>query len=102
MTKENVFNIIYEMICSYKEYVFEEPYVILVSPKCYDYLISYTNDIKWLSKFQNNKSKINYLFGVPVEISTYINQEAICMNKEEYKKYCDYRFSKEWFERNSL
>lgn len=98
MTEKNVFNIIYEMICKYKEF-YEEPYIILVSPKCYDYLIKYANDIKWLSKFKKDINKIEYLFGIPVEISKYMIQEAICMDEKEYKKYCDYRFSIEWFER---
>lgn len=99
MDKENVFNIIHEMICRYKEFTNEEPYILLVSPKCYDYLIEYSSDIKWLSKFKKDINKIEYLCGIPVEISKYIIQEAICMNEKDYKKYCDYRFNKEWFER---
>ena len=45
-----------------------------------------------LAKLGNDKEKINYIFGIPIEISHYIIQEAICMNERDYKKYCDYRF----------
>ena len=40
--------------------------------------------------------KLKYLFGVPVEISKYIIQPAIAMNENDYKKYCEYRFTQDY------
>lgn len=94
MNEESVFNIIHEMICSYKEFTHEEPYIILVSPKCYDYLIKIQISTKQLTDTKSIK-KIKTVFGVPIEISNYINQEAICMNKNDYKEYCMDKFNLE-------
>ena len=97
---KNPFNIIYNMIEEYKKYSDEKPYVILVSPKTYMNIreeLEDSNAWRYLSKLKNDKEKINYIFDIPVEISHYIIQEAICMNERDYKKYCDYRFQKDLF-----
>lgn len=91
------FNIIHNMIEEYEKYTNEKPYVILVSPKTYINVrkeLENSNAWRYLAKLENDKKKINYIFGVPVEISHYIIQEAICLNERDYKKYCDYRFMK--------
>ena len=90
------FNIIYNMIEEYEKYTNEKPYVILVSPKTYMNIreeLENSNAWRYLDKFKNDNLKINYIFDIPVEISRYIIQEAICMNENDYKKYCDYRFT---------
>ena len=92
---ENPFNIIHNIIKEYEKYTDEKPYVILVSPKTYINIreeLENSNAWRYLAKLEDDYSKINYIFGVPVEISHYIIQEAICMNERDYKKYCDYRF----------
>lgn len=92
---ENPFNIIHNMIEEYEKHTNEKPYVILVSPKTYINIreeLEKSNAWKCLAKLGNDKEKINYIFGIPIEISHYIIQEAICMNERDYKKYCDYRF----------
>ncbi len=94
---ENSFNIIHNMIEEYEKYTNEKPYVILVSPKTYINIreeLENSNAWRYLTKLENDKEKINYIFDVPVEISHYIIQEAICMNERDYKKYCEYRFMK--------
>lgn len=94
---KNPFNIIHNMIEEYEKYTNEKPYVILVSPKTYINVrkeLENSNAWRYLAKLENDKEKINYIFGVPVEISHYIIQEAICLNERDYKKYCDYRFMK--------
>ena len=95
---KNPFNIIYNMIEEYEKYTDEKPYVILVSPKTYINIreeLENSNAWKYLTKLENDKAKINYIYGVPVEISHYIIQEAICMNETDYKKYCDYKYIKD-------
>lgn len=95
--KEDIFNIIHQMICDYEKYTDEKPYIILIRPKTYIELRKYledTNAWRYLAKTEDDKEKINYIFGIPVEISHYIIQEAICMNERDYKKYCEYRFMK--------
>ncbi len=95
---KNPFNIIHNMIEEYEKYTDEKPYVILVSPKTYINIIEElenSNAWRYLEKLGNNKEKINYIFDIPIEISHYIIQEAICMNERNYKKYCEYRFMKD-------
>ena len=97
---KNPFNIIHDMIQQYEKATDEKPYVILVSPKTYMNLreeLEDSNAWRYLAKLQDDKTKINYIFDIPVEISHYIIQEAICMNERDYKKYCDYRFQKDLF-----
>ena len=97
---KNPFNIIYEMIEGYEKVTDEKPYVILVSPKMYMNIreeLENSNAWRYLAKLENDKEKINYIFDIPVEISHYIIQEAICMNERDYKKYCNYRFQKDLF-----
>lgn len=94
---ENPFNIIHNMIEKYEKYTNEKPYMILVSPKTYINIreeLENSNAWRYSTKLENDKEKINYIFDVPVEISHYIIQEAICMNERDYKKYCEYRFMK--------
>lgn len=97
---KNSFNIIHEMIEEYEKYTNEKPYVILVSPKTYMNIreeLEDSNAWRYLDKLENDNLKINYIFDIPVEISHYIIQEAICMNERDYKNYCDYRFQKDLF-----
>lgn len=97
---KNPLNIIHDMIEQYEKVIDERPYVILVTPKTYVNLreeLENTNAWRYLAKLENDKEKINYIFGIPIEISHYIIQEAICMNERDYKKYCDYRFQKDLF-----
>ena len=100
---KDIFNIIHEMIIQYEKVTDEEPYIILVSPKTYinlrDYLEN-TNAWKYLAKIDDDKDKINYVFGVPIEISNYIIQEVICMNKKDYEKYCEYKCVKDLFKKD--
>ena len=95
---KNPFNIIHNMIEEYEKYTYEKPYVILVSPETYMNIreeLENTNAWRYLAKLENDKEKINYIFDIPIEISHYIIQEAICMNERDYKKYCNYRFMKD-------
>lgn len=98
----NFFNSIYNMIEEYEEATKEMPYVILIQPETYDNLINEqreTSAWRYLEKhYKEDIFKLKYLFGVPVEISKLIIQPAIAMNEEYYKKYCEYRFEKEWLE----
>lgn len=99
--KEDIFNIIHEMICQYEKATDEKPYVMLIRPKTYIELrnnLENTNAWRYLAKIEYDKDKINYMFGIPVEISNYIIQDAICMNERDYKKYCEYRFAKDYLE----
>lgn len=91
---KNPIYIIRTMIEEYKKLVDENPYIILVSPKTYINIIKdieNSNYKKYLAKLKDDKLKINYIFGVPVEMSDYIIQEAICMNEKDYHKYCEDR-----------
>lgn len=93
--KRDIFNIIHEMIYGYEKYTDEKPYIILVTPEIYIEIREYleiTNAWRYLGKIENEKDKINYIFGIPVEISRYILQNAICMNEKEYHKYCIYKY----------
>ena len=92
--KIDIFNVIYNMILSYKETTNEDPYVVLISPKIYAELIEYlkdTNAFRYLSKLEGDNRKINYIFGVHFEKSEYIIQDAIAMNIFDYEKYCEYK-----------
>ena len=91
----NVFDIISEMIIKYEEYTNKKPYIILISKKCFDYIIkkfismdNYFEDIDTTKEVKN-------IYGIPIEISNYINCEAICMNEENYKDYCRDKFNLE-------
>ena len=89
---KNTFNIIHNMIEKYEKLTEEKPFVILVSPKTYINIreeLENTNAWKYVKKLETEESKINYIFGIPVEISNYIIQEAICMNEIDYKKYLE-------------
>jgi hypothetical protein len=95
--KKDIFNFIYLLIQDYEKIVGEKPYMMLVSPTTYDELIKYLEETtawRYLSKLKNPNEKINYIFGVPIEISCYIIQDAICINEDYYKKYCIYKFMK--------
>lgn len=99
---KDVFNIIYNMIEKYEEATDEKPYVILIQPETCITLIKEqekTNAWRYLEKkHKTDFSKLNYLFGVPIEISKYIIQPAIAMNENYYKKYCEYRFTQDCLE----
>lgn len=98
---KDIFNIIHEMIYQYEKATDEKPYIILVSPKTFIELrnnLENTNAWRYLAKIEYDKNKISYMFGIPVEISKYIIQDAICMNEKDYKKYCEYRFTKDYLE----
>ena len=84
---KNVCNIIYNMIEKYEEATDEKPYVILIQPE---------TCITLIKEHKTDFSKLNYLFGVPIEISKYIIQPAIAMNETDYKKYCEYRFTQDY------
>ena len=93
-----IFNKIHEMINEYEKYVGEKPYVMLINPKTYIELRKYlenTNAWRYLSKIDDDKGKTRYIFGIRVEISHYLIQNAICMNERDYKKYCEYKYMKE-------
>lgn len=92
---KNLFNIIHDMIEQYEKATDEKPYVILVSPKTYINIreeLEQSNALGYLAKLEDDKAKINYIFGVPFEISRYIIQEAIAMNKKDYDKYCERKY----------
>lgn len=93
--KEDIFNIIYQMICDYEKYTDEKPFIILISPETYIELREYlqnTNAWRYLEKLGSYKEKIKYMFGIPIEISNIIIQKAICMNEKDYKKYCEKKY----------
>lgn len=97
---KDIFNIIHEMIFQYEKATDEKPYIILVSPKTFIELrnnLENTNAWGYLAKLEDDYLKLKYIFGVSIEISHYIIQEAICMNERDYKKYCEYRFTKDWY-----
>lgn len=89
--KRDIFNVIHYMIEDYEKHTDEKPYIILVSPKTYMELREYLKDIK-ISSIKMDIEKINYIFGIPVEISRYIIQEAICINERDYHKYCEMKY----------
>lgn len=95
----DIFNTIYNIIEAYKEKTLEDPYVILIQPKVYLKLREYletSNHWRYLSKIKKDIDKVSYIFGVPVEISNYIIQPAIAINKRCYNEYCYYKYMKEW------
>lgn len=97
--ERDIFNVIHYMIEDYERVTDEKPYVILIRPKIYIELrnnLENTNVWRYLAKIEYDKDKINYIFGIPVEISNYIIQDAICMNERDYKNYCEYRFMKDY------
>ena len=103
--KECIFNSMHLMLEGYEEKVGEKPYIMLINPKCYLDLRTYlekTSDWRYLSKIENDNGKINYIFGIPVEISNYIIQEAICMNERDYHKYCEYKYIKDLSEKEEF
>ncbi len=97
---KNPLSNIHNMIEEYEKYTNEKPYIVLVSPKTYINIreeLENSNAWRYLDKLENDNLKINYICDIPIEISHYISQEAICMNEKYYKKYCDYKFQKDLF-----
>lgn len=39
MSEENVFDVLIDMITKYEEYTNKKPYIILISKKCFDYIL---------------------------------------------------------------
>ena len=79
----------------YEERTGEKPAVMLVDPETYIEIREDLINTSWwrhMAKIKEEPDKINFLFGIPVEISTSILPKAIFMNKEDYIKYCDWKF----------
>jgi hypothetical protein len=82
------FNFIYSVLEEYAKKNKENPYVIVVRPKIYENLRKeLENVLSKLKNFEDDYSKINYIFRVPIEVSNKINPDVICMNERDYKKY---------------
>ena len=92
-----MFSRLYDMIIQYKKYNGEKPYVMLVTSKTYFNIRNELKDnaFKYLTNLETDNDKINYIFGIPIEISNYILPEAICMNERDYRKYCEYKYLKD-------
>ena len=93
---ENIVFYLHELIIQYEKITDEKPYIILITPKNYLELrkvLEETNMKRYLAKLGTDKDKINYIFGIPVEISNHLIQEAICLNQKDYHKYCEERYA---------
>ena len=94
MNKKSVLDVLNDMITKYEEYMNKKPYIVLVSKKCFNYLIELQMSMEYYFDTERDE-KLHTIYGVPVEISNYINCEAICMNEENYKDYCRDKFNLE-------
>lgn len=80
-----IFNQIYNLIKEYEKKVGEKPYVILVQPHTYYELELYVEEAKL-----KNIEEIEKIFSIPIEMSRFIIQPAIAINKKDYEKYRSY------------
>lgn len=90
--KKNIFNKIYDLIVEYEQKVGRNPFIIILNHKTYDELIKELSNItngKYQIKHDNG---INYIFGIPFELSNYLIHDAICMDEIDYRKYCGEKY----------